>query len=272
MALRLLPFRQYAESDVINMFALQSADVNDTVTDAGSGDNGVWVKVTQGGLNDGPVAYGATAAGADPYVSYLGVNPDSLPYVGKNQYPRVVTEVGVAHSGDHAIGCTLYQTAKNDENGEKLLYYPQKKIETQSVLPGESVPVLSRGIIAVACGGPNASGSVNSAGSLDITDHISASTDLPTADIIGYSVGLQADAGADFNKGQLVAQENDAVGQIFATEFGSVLATGSRTVTSGQSFDQFAGNPTQSTSNQMTGYYAIIQFDTNMLSTRGANT
>ena len=51
MALRLLPFRQYAETDVINMFALNGGG-NTNVTDAGDGDNGVWVKVSQGGLND----------------------------------------------------------------------------------------------------------------------------------------------------------------------------------------------------------------------------
>jgi len=270
MALRLLPFRQYAESDVINMFALQSADVNTTVTDAGSGDNGVWVKVTQGGLNDGPVAYGATAAGADPYASYLGATPGDNSYIGKNQYPRVVTEVGVANSGDHSIGVTLYQTAKNDENGEKLLYYPQKKLETQSVLPGESVPVLSRGIVAVACGGPFSSGAINSAGSLDITDHINAGDGSPTADIIGYSVGLRPDQGAGFNKGQLYASGTLPVGDGGAPAFGSVLATGSRIVNSGQVADQFAGAPATTNpgggESTMTGYYAIIQFDTNKLS------
>ena len=57
MALRLLPFRQYAEQDVINMFALQSDNINQITTGAGSGDAGVWVKVTQGGLNDGPTTY-----------------------------------------------------------------------------------------------------------------------------------------------------------------------------------------------------------------------
>ena len=250
------------------MFALQSADVNNQVTDAGSGDNGVWVKVTQGGLNDGPVAYGTTAAGADPYASYLGASPGNNSYIGKNQYPRVVTEVGVANSGDHAIGCTLYQTAKEDENGEKLLYYPQKKLETQSVLPGESVPVLSRGIIAVACGGPFSSGAINSAGSLDITSHIDAGNGSPTADIIGFSVGLNPDQGGNFNKGQLYASGTLPAGA--TGSFGSVLATGSRIVTSGQVADQFAGAPANTNpgggESTMSGYYAIIQFDTNKLS------
>ena len=65
MALRLLPFRQYAEQDVINMYALQKADINEGTQDVGSGDAGTWVKVTQGGLNDGPTTYD------DQYKNYL---------------------------------------------------------------------------------------------------------------------------------------------------------------------------------------------------------
>jgi hypothetical protein len=264
MALRLLPFRQYAETDVINMFALQEADLNEGTMDAGSGDAGVWVKVTQGGLNDGPTTYD------DQYQTYLGMNPSNVPYVGRDQYPRVTTEVGVANSGDNAIGVTLYQTCKTDENGQKLLYYPQKKLETQSVLPGESVPVLSRGIISVACGGPFASGAVNSAGSLDITEYMFAGNGKPSADIIGYKVGLRPDQGADFNKGQLYASgAGDGIHtnpKDVETSFGRVLATGSRVVNqSGQNMDQFAGNPSSANAGAGTGYYAIIQFDTNNL-------
>ena len=262
MALRLLPFRQYAETDVINMFALQEADLNVGTMDVGSGDAGVWVKVTQGGLNDGPTTYD------DQYQTYLGMNPSNVPYVGRDQYPRVTTEVGVANSGDNAIGVTLYQTCQQDENGQKLLYYPQKKLETQSILPGESVPVLSRGIISVACGGPFASGAVNSAGSLDITEYIDAGLGNPTADIVGFNVGLRPDQGAAFDKGQLYASGfgvNGAVGDD-PSSFGRVLATGSRVVNqSGQNMDQFAGNPSNANAGAGTGYYAIIQLDTNNL-------
>ena len=44
------------------------------------------------------------------------------------------------------LGVTLNQTAKNDENGEKLLYNATKKRELQAVLPGQSVPVATKGI------------------------------------------------------------------------------------------------------------------------------
>ena len=256
MALRLLPFRQYAEQDVVNMFALQASDINTVTTGAGSGDAGVWVKVTQGGLNDGPTTYD------NQYGSYLGMDPSAVPYVGRDQYPRVTTEVGVAHSGDAAVGVTLYQTAKEDENGQKLLYYPQKKLETQSVLPGESVPVLKRGIITVPAGGPiGATGTVNSALGLDLSLVLDGTTNLPSADAVGYNVHLKDDDGT-FPQGQLIAQ---APGQ-FSKGLGTVLATGSRVVAAGGNPDQFAGNPSRAGGGPTsTGYYAIISFDTNNL-------
>jgi len=50
MGKRLLPFRQYNEHDVINMFALEDASVNENITGFGSGDAGVFVKVSAGNL------------------------------------------------------------------------------------------------------------------------------------------------------------------------------------------------------------------------------
>ena len=235
MALRLLPFRQYAEQDVINMFALQKADINQGTTTVGSGDAGIWVKVTQGGLNDGPTTYD------DQYMDYLGMDPSNVPYVGRDQYPRVVTEVGVATSGDNAIGVTLYQTAKEDENGQKLLYYPQKKLETQSVLPGESVPVLSRGIITVPAS--IGVGAVNGGNGVDLSP---AGADS----VIGSGIALKTDVTT--TAGQAEVAEGG---------FGRILATGSRVVNSGQNMDQFAGNPAKNAGASTTGYYAIIQFD-----------
>ena len=54
-----------------------------------------------------------------------------------------------ATSGDACVGVTLLQTAQTDENGEKFLYYPQKKLEVQAVLTGEAVPVLGKGIVTL---------------------------------------------------------------------------------------------------------------------------
>jgi hypothetical protein len=142
MAIRTLPFRQYNESDVINMFALESAFVNGSTTGVGNGDAGVFVTVATGNLNLETITYDST------YGSYLGNT--AYPFVGANQYPRVSLSVKPAASGDALLGMTLRQTAQTDENGEKLLYYPQKAEELMCVLPGQSVPVATRGIFAVA--------------------------------------------------------------------------------------------------------------------------
>ena len=139
MAIRLLPFRQYAEEDVVNLFA--NATANNKVSDTGNGDAGVFVKV-QAGAGD----FGADPVGYENN-AYLGKT--DYPFVGRNQYPVVPLKVEAASSGDACVGVTLLQTAQTDENDEKLLYYPQKKLETQSVLSGEAVPVLGKGIITV---------------------------------------------------------------------------------------------------------------------------
>src|SRR6056300_982173 len=111
--LRILPFRQYDENDVINLFALGGSYANTSTTDTGNGDAGVFVKVSAGDFNSDPVAYSDD--------SYLG--KADYPFV-KAQYPSVQLECAPAISGDTTLGITLRQTAKEDENGEKLLYNP----------------------------------------------------------------------------------------------------------------------------------------------------
>lgn len=138
--LRLLPYRQYNENDVVNLFALEDAYVNDSVTGVGSGDAGVLVSVTTGDFNADPVEYGAD--------SYLGKT--DYPHVGFAQYPSVTKKVAPAGSGQKPLGITLSQTAKTDENGEKLLYYPQKAAELHAVLPGQAVPIATAGIFTIS--------------------------------------------------------------------------------------------------------------------------
>jgi len=140
MGLKILPFRQYDEHDVVNLFRASDGMVLDSTTDAGSGDAGTFVKVKAGNFNADPVSYGTD--------SYLGKT--DYPFVGRNQYPKVNLELEPAGAGDIPLGITLLQTAKNDENGEKLLYNPQKAAELQAALPGEAVPVATKGIFTVA--------------------------------------------------------------------------------------------------------------------------
>ena len=48
MGLRILPFRQYSDHDVINLYSVIGSDVLDSTTDTGAGDAGVLVKVSVG--------------------------------------------------------------------------------------------------------------------------------------------------------------------------------------------------------------------------------
>ena len=89
MAIRILPFRQYAEQDVVNLYALKGTDVNDNLATKGNGDAGVFVSVSNGKLDDGPVTYASS--------SYLGKT--DYPYVGRDQYPSVQLRAGAASTG-----------------------------------------------------------------------------------------------------------------------------------------------------------------------------
>jgi hypothetical protein len=152
MALRLLPFRQYNEHDVVNLYALDK-----TITDAisadqvlngsnGVNDNGVLVKVKNASLT------GSNGQPWEPvkYVDNTYLGKTDYPHIGGNAYPFAQLTVEPAGDETNILGVTLNQTLTHDENGEKLLYYRQKALEMQAVLPGEAVPILSRGIITLA--------------------------------------------------------------------------------------------------------------------------
>ena len=141
MALRILPFRQYSDHDVVNMYSVIDSDVLDSTTGSGAGDAGVFVKVSDGNFDNDPVTYQTN--------NYLG-NTD-YPFLGTTEmYPEVNLKITGSTSGEIPLGLTLYQTAKNDENGEKLLYNPTKQTELQAMLPGQAVPVATKGIFTLS--------------------------------------------------------------------------------------------------------------------------
>lgn len=194
MSLRILPFRQYDENDVINLFALEGASANEATTDSGAGDAGVFVKVSAGDFNQEPVAYGDDA--------YLGKT--DYPFV-KAQYPSVSLECAPAASGEALLGITLRQTAKVDENGEKLLYNPVKAEELGCVLPGQAVPVATRGVFTITASA------------------------YEGALAVGDGIALSATAG-----------KVEACAATAAEKVGMVIGTGSRT--SGTITDAFEGD------------------------------
>ena len=145
MAHRLLPFRQYDENDVINLFALNADSLGEDLklmkpSDDDINADGVLVSVENGNMVDNDVnSFGED----DRFMNSYG-SP-----VGRNPYPTNPLKVQPTASGAKPLGVTLNQTLAVDENGESLLFNPVKKDELQAVLSGQTVPVLSKGIITI---------------------------------------------------------------------------------------------------------------------------
>lgn len=128
---KLLPFRQYNENDVINQFALN-----------GTGEAGTFVAVSAGDLDN---QYGWD------WTNSPGAVHDDI-----HNFTHVQKAlVRKCTSGDNSyavIGVTLNDVAIYDENGEKYAYNKAKRIENGVVLSGQTVPILSRGIVCIKTG------------------------------------------------------------------------------------------------------------------------
>lgn len=165
MAIRLLPFRDYDEHDVVNLFKSAGTldkfiDLSDaTKRSTPEGDAGVFVTVSQGELNTSSTDWDPVDVKSNP-TSLLGKT--DYPHVGRNTYPQASLSVSPTAGTDteSCIGITLRQTVARDENGENLLYNPIKKDELYGVLPGEAVPVLSKGLITLSSEALKSEGSV----------------------------------------------------------------------------------------------------------------
>ena len=181
------------------------------------------MSVVSGNLNQGPTMYDHNVP------STISWNTAGIPHLGKDGYPIVPLKVDAAPASaakGTVLGVTLYQTALKDENGEKLLYYPQKKLETQSVLSGEAVPVLTRGVITLSLSaGSSNGGSATS----------SASNWVP---------------GSGF-KPSATAGKVDSCAPGDSNSLGMIMASGTRVAIN--QTDQFAGAA------GTTGHYAIVQ-------------
>ena len=221
MALRILPFRQYSDHDVVNLFSVIASDVNTATTDSGAGDAGLFVKVADGNFDADPITYQTN--------SYLG--DTSYPFLGTTEmYPEVNLKITGAADEDHSIGMTLFQTAKNDENGEKLLYNPQKQEELQAMLPGQAVPIATKGIFTLS----------SSAFDGPLTSYAPGNR-IKLSSNAGKITGFTTVSATTITTGDLV--DEDKV-------FGHVLGTGTR-ANEGNTTDQFSGN------------YIVISFDCN---------
>ena len=127
---RILPIRDYSEHDVIPFFALDTTGVAGTFVSPTS-----FNPNDTDGMSDTPV-------GAE----FDGVH--SFRYEVRNK----VTAATSGATKFDVLGITLNDTREYDENGNRLIYNPQKKLEMQCVLSGEAVPIVTRGYFALISG------------------------------------------------------------------------------------------------------------------------
>ena len=124
-------FRQYNESDVINVFSY---------TGAGDLDAGTVVAPSVG------IQLGENAT----QVEMDGTSFDSAVGLGTRAVsPRWNTTAKLAANSSAPLGITLMKVQELDENGEKLVVHPRKAAEMGVIVKGQSIPVLTRGVLHV---------------------------------------------------------------------------------------------------------------------------
>ena len=134
---RLMPFRDYDEHDVLNLFAFGDTAVllnSSTTVQAGS-----IVKIKTGWSNTDE-----TQLLTDVGASYNNV---------VSQRYGVNAEVEYANGGSETLlGITLYDVREFDENGESLKFNPQKAAELNAAISGQAVPIATKGTFLFATG------------------------------------------------------------------------------------------------------------------------
>ena len=228
MAHRLLPFRQYDENDVVNLFALECNGLGGALTskkpaDDGINADGVLVTVDKAALGHDGNDVIDVSANSNFMATY------SSP-VGRNPYPTNPMKVKPAASGDAVLGVTMCQTLTHDENGESLLFNPVKKDELNAVLSGQTVPVLSKGIVTLH---ENA---------FDTTTKLGKD----------YPIGTQLAAGAD---GKFVEAKTHTAATPSQNNVGFILATGDRGFNKADKADNSIGADT------LSGRYYVVKLD-----------
>lgn len=134
----LRPFRQYDEHDVINLFTS-----NLTTGTAG-------VLMTPGKLVKLHTDWLSSNNPAD-IAGDIGFAGDAS-LTGKvlSTTWSLTAKVQLAGATDTPLGITLVGMRDEDENGEKLIYNPRKAAEMGVVVPGESIPIMTRGLLLVS--------------------------------------------------------------------------------------------------------------------------
>ena len=124
MPSKLLPFRDYDEHEVINLFKYAGTIPVD---------QGTIVSISEGWTQS-------------QNTELLGAVGKSYNNTVSDRY-GVTASVNAAGTGDaNPLGMLLHSVKEEDENGEKLIYNPRKVAEMEVVLSGQAVPIVSRGV------------------------------------------------------------------------------------------------------------------------------
>lgn len=118
------PYQTVDETDVINLYAFSGVlPVN----------KGTFVKVISGWLpTQNLESLGSPGA---TYGNTVSLRYGVMPKCGK-----------VTSSGDVTIGMLLYDVRNVDENGELLIFKPQKAAEMEVAISGQAVPIATKGV------------------------------------------------------------------------------------------------------------------------------
>ena len=130
----LKPFRQHAQEDVINMFAHVSGSVN----------KGTVVKIHRASGNTDLLR---TTSGHPYLKGTRDASRDGLPsYIYTMNY-EVDWKLQNAVSGDKPLGVTLNDVRTNNAWNQDIYFERHELAEGDIVPSGESVPVLTRGLL-----------------------------------------------------------------------------------------------------------------------------
>ena len=120
------PLRVLNEYDVINWFKFNPSGVYPAV-------KGSLVKVLSGIMTD-------------QNLQQLGDVGAAYANIVSQRYGVQPSVALCTNSGDSPLGILVYDVRETDENGEKLVYHPDKMAKMQAVLSGQAVPIATKGI------------------------------------------------------------------------------------------------------------------------------
>lgn len=122
------PLRDVDSHDILNSFKFNVTSQSQVAQ------KGTFVKITSGVM-------------FDQNLLMLGSPGAAYPNTVSNRYGVQPSVDACTSSGDATIGFLLYDVRELDENGEKLIFHPDKQAQMQVALSGQPVPILTRGLV-----------------------------------------------------------------------------------------------------------------------------